>query len=110
MTNLTHVFSASGIFTSSKDLTLENPSIFLNFSWKVGPDSGSDNFPIILENDGRPSLERVQRWKLMKANWDQFQHLGNNRLHQSGITDADDPMSLFTSIGTLQRKLFQRLR
>ena len=52
----------------------------------------------MLENDGPPSVERVQRWKLAKANWDKYQHLCSTRLHQSAITDADDPMSLFTSI------------
>ena len=65
-----------------------------------------------MENDGPPSLERVQRWKLAKANWDQFQNLCSTRLQQSAIADADDPMSLFTSIfgRTLQKKLFLRLR
>ena len=52
----------------------------------------------MLENDGPPCLERVQRWKLAKANWDEFQHLCSTRLHQSAIADADDPMSLYTSI------------
>ena len=52
----------------------------------------------MLENGGPPSLERVQRWKLAKANWNQFQHLCSTRLHQSAIADADDPMSLLTSI------------
>ena len=94
----TYFHSASGTFTSI-DLTLSSPSLFLNFSWKVGSDPcGSDHFPILLENDGPPSLERVQRWKLAKANWDQFQHLCSTNLHQSSIADADDPMSLFTSI------------
>ena len=51
-----------------------------------------------MENDGPPSLERVQRWKLAKANWDQFQQLCSTRLQQSAIADADDPMSFFTSI------------
>ena len=51
-----------------------------------------------MENDGPPSLERVQRWKLAKANWDQFQHLCSTRLQQSAIADADDPMSFFISI------------
>ena len=51
-----------------------------------------------MENDGPPSLERVQRWKLVKANWDQFQHLCSTRLQQSAIADADDHMSFFTSI------------
>ena len=50
-----------------------------------------------MENDG-PPLETVQRWKLAKANWDQFQHLCSTRLQQSAIADADDPMSFFTSI------------
>ena len=94
----TYFHSASGTFTSI-DLTLCSPSLFLDFSWKVGPDPcGSDHFPLLLENDGPLSLQRVQRWKLAKANWDQFQHLCSTRLRQSAISDADDPMSLFTSI------------
>ena len=89
----TYFHSASGTFTSI-DLTLCSPSLFLDFSWKVGP----DHFPILLMNDGPPSIERVQRWKLAKANWDEFQPLCSTRLQQSAISDADDPMSLFTSI------------
>ena len=93
----TYFHSASGTFTSIY-LTLSSPSLFLDFSWKVGPNPcGSDHFPILLENDGSP-LERVQRWKLAKANWDKYKHLCSTRLHQSVIADADDPMSLFTSI------------
>ena len=46
-----------------------------------------------MENDGLPSLERVQRLKLTKPNWDEFQHLCSTRLHQSAMNDADDPMS-----------------
>ena len=90
--------SASGTFTSI-DLPLCSPSLFLDFSWKVGHDPcGSDHFPILLENDGAPCLERVQRWKPAKANWNQFQHLCSTRLYQPAIADADDPISLFTSI------------
>ena len=51
-----------------------------------------------MENDGPPSLERVQRWKLAKANWDQFLHLCSTRLQQSAIAHADDQMFFFTSI------------
>ena len=47
-----------------------------------------------MENDGPPSLERVQRWKLAKANWDQFQDLCSTRLQQSAIADADDPINV----------------
>ena len=92
----TYFHSASDTFTFI-DLTLSSPSLFLDFSLKVGPDPcGSDHFPILLENDGPPYLEMVL--KLEKSNWDQFQHLCSTRLHQPVIADADDPMSLFTSI------------
>ena len=37
---------------------------------EIGPDPcGSDHYPIILENNGPSSLERLQRWKLAKANY-----------------------------------------
>ena len=70
------VFSfCSGTFTSI-DVTLCSPPLFLDFSWNVCHEPcGSDHFPVLLENDGPPCPERVQRWKLAKANWDQIQHL-----------------------------------
>jgi len=50
----TYFHPATGSLTSI-DLTLCSPSLFVDFSWKVGPDPcGSDHFPIILENDGPP--------------------------------------------------------
>ena len=56
----TYFHSASGTFTSI-DLTLCRPSLFLDFSWKVGPDPcGSDHFPILLENDGPPSGTKME--------------------------------------------------
>ena len=94
----TYFHPANGTFTSI-DLTLCSQSLYLDFSWRVGPNPcGSDHFPIILDNGGLPSHERVQRWKLSKANWEHFRHLCSTRLHQSAITDADDHMPLFTSI------------
>jgi len=94
----TYFHAATGSFTSI-DLTLCSSSLLVDFSWKVGSDlCGSDHFPIILENDGPPSLERVQRWKLAKADWDTFQCLCSTRLQQPAMADTDDPMSLFTSI------------
>ena len=88
----TYFHSASVTFTSI-DLTLSSP-IFLHFSWKIGSDPyGSDHFPIILENNGPSSLEKVQRWKLARANWDRFQYLRSTRLHHSVMNDVDDPMS-----------------
>ena len=60
----TYFHSASGTFTSI-DLTLCSPSLFLDFSWKVGPDPcGSDHFPILLENDGKGSKMEAGEGKL----------------------------------------------
>ena len=48
----TYFHSASGTFTSI-DLTLFSPSLFLDFSWKVGPDPcGSDQCPICWRTKG----------------------------------------------------------
>ena len=49
--------------------------------------------------------------RLAKANYEHFQHLCSTRLHQPAVTDAADPMSLFTSIlKDTTEKLFLRLR
>ena len=41
----TYFHPASGTFTSI-DLTICSPSLYLDFSWRVGPDPcGSDHFP-----------------------------------------------------------------
>ena len=116
----TYFHSASGTFTSI-DLTLCSPSLFLDFSWKVGHDTcGSDHFSILLENGGPPCLERVQRWRLAKANWDQFQHLCSTRLHPEiwAIIKALDEMKnasaskfiIFTdSLSCLQALLYIKL-
>ena len=62
----TYFYSENGTFTSIY-LTICNPSLFLDLSWKFYPDPcGSDYFPICLENDGPPSLEWLQRLKLSK--------------------------------------------
>ena len=52
--------SAGGTFTSI-DLNTSSPSRFLGFSWNVGHDPrGSDQFPIILQNDGPHFLAKIQ--------------------------------------------------
>ena len=67
-------------------------NIYIDFSLKVDSDScDSDHFSMILENDGPGKW--VQRWILMEAHWEQFQHLCSACLHQLAITDADDSIS-----------------
>ena len=62
----TYFYSSTGTLISIK-LTQCSPSLYLDFSWKVGPNPCcSDHFVIILENGGLPSIERVQPWKLIR--------------------------------------------
>ena len=76
--NNTYFHSASDTFTSIY-LTLCSPSLFLDLC-------GSDHFPILLENDGPPSMGSK-----MEA--------GESKLGSAIADDPiDDPMSLFTSI------------
>ena len=91
----------SGSFTYI-DLTLCSLSAF---SWKIGPDPcGSNKCPIILENDGQPSLGKGSNG----MNFSSMQHSSP----PAAMIDVDDPKSLFASIllRTLQNKLFLRHR
>ena len=58
--------------TSAIDLTICDPSIYMDFSWQVYDDTcGSNHFPILLINI-KPTGEKILRWKLDKANWEKF--------------------------------------
>jgi len=94
----TYLHPATGSY-SSLDLTLCDPSLLLDFTWRVGDDlCGSDHFPIFLHSNGPPTRERTQRWKLHKADWLEFQSMCNDQLQQDNFVDVDDPVRIFTSI------------
>ena len=57
---------------SAIDLTLCDTSLFLDFTWRVYDDTcGSDHFPIVLESL-HPQDDDLPRWRLNKANWEEF--------------------------------------
>lgn len=72
---------------SAIDLSLCDSSMFLDFSWKVLPDTyGSDHYPICLQNSEQTD-EKSQWWNLNKANWEEYQKLSSEKLKEgSGIT------------------------
>ena len=58
---------------SAIDLTLADPSIFLDYSWKARNGTcESDHFPIILENSGPELDDKISRWNLRRAKWDEL--------------------------------------
>ena len=68
----TYLHPATGSY-SSLDLAICSPGIFPDLNWKVLDDlHGSDHFPIQVSETGPSVQQRPQRWKLHKANWEQF--------------------------------------
>ena len=77
----TYLCPFSGSY-SAIDLSLSDPSILIDFSWKVLKDThGSDHFPICLQNSELRD-EHPKRWSLNKANWEKFQKLCSEELKE----------------------------
>ena len=65
----TYLHPVNGSY-SAIDLTVTDPSLLLDFSWKVHDDlCGRDHFPIILESLNSTVGERPTRYKYDKADW-----------------------------------------
>ena len=94
----TYLHPGSGSYTAI-DLSLCSPSLYLDFTWRVGDDlCGSDHFPIFLSNIvGIQSSVPQKRFKLKKANWDNFKSLCLSEL-KPDILESDDPIATFTSV------------
>ena len=67
----THLDPSSAT-NSAIDLILCDTSLFLDFPWRVYDDTcRSDHFPILLESL-HPQDDDLLRWRLNKANWEEF--------------------------------------
>ena len=68
----THLDPSSATY-SAIDLTLCDTPLFLDFTWRVYDDTcGSDHFPIVLESLHPQDDDDLPRWRLNKANWEEF--------------------------------------
>ena len=93
----TYLHPATGTF-SSLDLSLCHPSILLDFDWSVCEDQhGSDHFPIVIESVNASAEDHNSKWKLNKANWEQFHSLCNNFLDIENFDNSTDLVADFTS-------------
>ena len=92
--NHTYMYPATGTFTAI-DLTLCDPSIYMDYNWKVHNDTcGSDHFPIILESSSTNTEQKTPKWNLHKANWEDFQEQCQNQLIPEK-KDEDDHLNYF---------------
>ena len=93
----TYLHPATGTF-SSLDLSLCHPSLLLDFDWSVCEDQhGSDHFPIVIESVIASAEDHNPKWKLNKANWEQFHLLCNNFLDIENFDNSTDLVADFTS-------------
>ena len=93
----TYLHPGTGTY-SAIDLTLADASIFLDYSWKVHDDTcGSDHFPIILENSGLELDDKIPRWNLRRAKWDEFKNSCILKLKSDANDTVDDNITYFSN-------------
>ncbi|WP_195910711.1 endonuclease/exonuclease/phosphatase family protein, partial [Solemya velum gill symbiont] len=84
----TFLHSSYGTF-SYLDLAFTDPSLLLDFNWKVLSDlHGSDHYPILLSHSSPISSVSAQRWNLAKADWTTFSTLCRTHLSNFPISDS----------------------
>ena len=93
----TYIHPATGSH-SSIDLAFCDPSLYLDFIWKVHDDlCGSDHLPIILTRSNTPILDDNQRWKLKLADWDSFSDFCTEEFYYDSDQHTTISMEEFTS-------------
>ena len=96
----TYLHPASGSATAI-DLFLCDPDLYLDYTWRVNEDlCSSDHYPIFIESNNSIVEERVQHWRLHRADWEAFQQSCGESLTISQFVSeegVDDPIALFTA-------------
>ena len=93
----TYLHPATGTF-SSLDLSLCHPSLILDFDWYVCDDQhGSDHFSVVIESINPSTEDHNPKWKLNKANWEQFHLLCEQDLSMDNFNNSSDLVTDFTS-------------
>ena len=96
----TYLHPASGSATAI-NLSLCDPDLYLDYTWGVNEDlCSSDHYPIFIESNNCIVEERVQHWRLHRADWEAFQQSCGESLTISQFENeegVDDPIALFTA-------------
>ena len=93
----TYLHPATGTY-SAIDLSICDPSLFLDYNWKVYDDTcGSDHFLILSENTTDKLSKRTPRWNMGKANWDGFKTSCLARLTSEANKNKEENILYFTN-------------
>ena len=92
----TYLHPATGTH-SVIDLTLSDPTIYLDYNWKTNKDNcGSDHYLIILERLEPEPEEKIPCWNLQKAKWEHFKRLCHVNLNPKANINQEDHNTYFT--------------
>ena len=92
----THI-DAKNLTQSAIDLSFCHPSLFLDFSWSVSDElCGSDHYPIFLDHSLANEGQRLPRWQLHRADWQQYRKLCQEQITLETHLFANDPIKTFT--------------
>jgi len=76
----TYLSPTYGTF-SAIDLSIVDPTLFLDFTWSVINDQhGSDHFPILLSSLSPLPSAKTPHWQIHKADWPDFNNLCEEKL------------------------------
>jgi hypothetical protein len=96
--SVTYLHPASGAQTSI-DLSLCDPTLALDLSWKVKTDShGSDHFPVVIGLEKPAGDQTPRRWILQRADWDEYSRMCAAQLAFNSFIDDNDPVESFSSV------------
>ena len=92
-------FCSSSGSLSHVDLSLCDPSLFLDLEWKVHSDlCGSDHFPIFIKFNRHFEEDNREFWKFRSADWKLYEQLILNKLLSNLLEDFDDPIDVFSTV------------
>ena len=94
----THFTTATGSF-SCLDLSVCDPSLVLDFEWKVHDNlHGSDHFPVLLSPISAEPISLPERFLFGRANWFLYSSKIESKLNESNVLKSNDPVQSLTSI------------
>ena len=86
-------------------LSICDPSLFLDYKWKVHDDTcGSDYLPILLEDSTDELSKRTPSWNMGKANWDGFKTSCLGRLTPEANKNNEEKFLYFMNTRLSLRK------
>lgn len=92
-------FCASSGSLTHVDLSICDPSLFLDLEWQVHSDlCGSDHFPILTSFKKKTEESCREFWKFKAANWSLYEQLVKEELTLQVLEDSEDPILQFSEI------------